>query len=118
MDKKIFDIKKRCFIFSKKIVIFVGSSDHKNINYPIFQQLLRSGTSIGANVVEAISSSSKKDFINYYKIALKSSNETKYWLCLIKESIKCDKEKTDNLLKEAIEISKILASIIINTKMP
>jgi four helix bundle protein len=118
VKEKCFDIKRRCYYFSKQIVTFVGVSDHKNINYPVFQQLLRSGTSIGANVVEAISASSKKDFLNYYKIALKSTNETKYWLCLIKDTINCDKDKTQELLNEAIEISKIIAAIIINTKMP
>jgi four helix bundle protein len=70
-------LKRKCFDFSEKIVKFVNSKEKKGINYSLYDQLLRSSTSIGANVVEAISASSKRDFINYYQIALKSSNETK-----------------------------------------
>jgi len=75
---------------------------------------LRSATSIGANVVEGKSGSSKKDWKNFYTIALKSANETKYWLCLISETMEIPKSKINELIKEADEISKIIASIIIN----
>lgn len=82
----------------------------------MFDQLLRSSTSIGANVVEGKSGSSKKDWRNFYVIALKSANETKYWLCLISETLKVPKNKINELIKEADEISKIIASIILNAK--
>ncbi len=82
----------------------------------MFDQLLRSATSIGANVVEGKSGSSKKDWKNFYTIALKSANETKYWLCLINETIEVPKSKMNELVKEADEISKIIASIILNAK--
>lgn len=66
--------------------------------------------------MEGKSGSSSKDFKNFYTIALKSANETKYWICLIRDTeiSKVDREKLDRLLKEADEISKIIASIIIN----
>ena len=82
----------------------------------MFDQLLRSATSIGANVVEGRSGSSKKDWKNFYVIALESSNETKYWLCLISETMEISKSKINELITEADEISKIIASIIINAK--
>ena len=82
----------------------------------MFDQLLRSATSIGANLVEGAAGSSKNDFIKFYTIALKSANETKYWICLIKESIKIDAILIDSLLKEANEIFRIIATIIINAK--
>jgi four helix bundle protein len=82
----------------------------------LFDQLLRSATSIGANLVEGRAGSSKKDWQNYSAIALKSANETKYWLCLIRDTMNVSKEKANELIKEADEISKIIASIIINSK--
>jgi four helix bundle protein len=81
----------------------------------MFDQFLRSATSIGANVVEGKSGSSKKDWKNYYAIAMKSANETKYWLCLINETIEVSKSKINELIKEADEISKIIASIIVKS---
>jgi four helix bundle protein len=78
--------------------------------------LLRSGTSIGANVVEGKAGSSKKDWRNFYVIALKSANETKYWLCLLKETIEVDKIKVNELIKEADEISKVIAAIILKSR--
>ncbi|MFL5786857.1 MAG: four helix bundle protein [Flavisolibacter sp.] len=77
---------------------------------------MRSATSIGANVVEGSSGSSKRDFINFFYIALKSANETKYWLCLIRDIIEINQNKLNELLKEADEISKIIAAIILSAK--
>ena len=59
-------------------------------------------------------SSIKRDFIKFYEIALKSANETKYWICLLRDGMGLN--NIDDLLKEADEISKVLATIIINTK--
>ncbi len=80
----------------------------------MFDQLTRAATSIGANVIEGKSGSSKKDWVRYLNIALKSSNETKYWLCLIRDTQDIDKVKINELIVEANELSKIIASIIIN----
>ncbi len=82
----------------------------------MFDQLLRSATSIGGNLVEGVAGSSKRDFLKFNIIALKSSNETKYWLCLIRDTIIDEKSTIENLIKEADELSKIIASIIINSK--
>ncbi|BAT52930.1 hypothetical protein NOS3756_18720 [Nostoc sp. NIES-3756] len=76
----------------------------------ISKQLLRSGTSIGANVREAQSAQSNKDFINKLEIALKEARETQYWLEILIESELVDKHKFQLLLQEANEIGKILVS--------
>ncbi len=114
--QKPFDIKKRCYQFSLTLIDFIKTAGNERIYFSLFDQLLRCGTSIGANVVEGGSGSSKKDVINYYHIALKSANETKYWLCLIRDSLVNDKDKINSLIKEADEISKIIASCIIKMK--
>jgi four helix bundle protein len=74
------------------------------------KQLLRSGTSIGANVREAQSAQSQKDFINKLEIALKEARETQYWLEILIESELVDKQKFQLLLQEANEIGKILVA--------
>ncbi|MDQ7947482.1 MAG: four helix bundle protein [Pedobacter sp.] len=112
----MFDIKVRCYQFSKSVIDLLGKTKFNRLYFSIMDQLLRSATSIGANVVEGKAGSSRKDFKNYYTIALKSSNETKYWLCLMRDTnvIDINKEIIKELLDEADQISKILASIIIN----
>ena len=114
--KKPYNIRHRCFYFSKNILSFINATKYERIHFSIFDQLLRSATSIGANVVEGGSGSTKKDFINFFHIALKSANEAKYWLCLIKETLEVDFKKLEELLKEADEISKIIAAIILKAK--
>jgi four helix bundle protein len=66
--------------------------------------------------VEGAAGASKNDFINFYVIALKSANETKYWLSLIKESLEVDKIYLSELINEANEIANIIGSIIVNSK--
>ena len=113
------DVKMRTYRFSLLIIDFVTNLPDTTIYRVFTNQLLRSGTSIGANIVEAKSSSSKKEFIKYYEIALKSANETKYWLCLMRDSPKLqgmDKEEPPILIQEAIELSNIIASAILTMK--
>jgi four helix bundle protein len=86
------------------------------ISSVIGKQLLRSATSIGANIIEAQSASSKREFQNFYSIALKSANETKYWLDLLKRSGKCASSNVDRLIEEVGEISKIIAKSILTIK--
>jgi four helix bundle protein len=114
--EKPFGIKHRCFYFSKDVVLFVKDCKYDRVFTSLFDQLVRSATSIGANLIEGRSGSSKKDWVNFATISLKSANETKYWLCLIRDTLDVDKEKINGLIKEAIEISNIIATIIINAK--
>ena len=110
---KPYGIRHRCFYFSKAVVLFIKECKYDRVYLSLFDQLLRSATSIGANVVEGKSGSSKKDWLKFLVIALKSANETKYWLCLVRDTMEIDKNKIQELLLEADAISKILASIII-----
>lgn len=109
------ELKNRVYKFSISIVKFVNEIEIKRINISLIDQLIRSATSVGANLIEARSAHSKKDFIKFYEIALKSCNETKYWLCLIRDALNI-KTGIKKLLDEADEISKILASSIITMK--
>ena len=113
------DLKIRAYKFSLSVIFFVNSFPNKKVYYVIRDQLLRSATSIGANIVEAKSSSSKREFIKFYEIALKSSNETKYWLCLTRDSKMLEQNQikiVNSLLEESIQISKILASSLLTMK--
>jgi four helix bundle protein len=113
-EEKPYNIRHRALLFSKELVLFIKNASYDRKYFSMFDQLLRSGTSIGANLVEGRSGSSKKDWKNFYAIALKSANETKYWICLIRDTLEFEKEKLNKLLKEADELSKIIASIIVS----
>ncbi len=110
------DIRYRAYKFSLDAIKLVEEFPNKRIAWIITDQLLRSITSVGANLIEAKSASSKKDFIKYYEIALKSANESKYWLCLARDAKMTSKEKIRMLLLEAEEISKIIAASLLKLK--
>lgn len=77
---------------------------------------MRSGTSIIGNYIEGQSASSKKDFVNYFNHSLKSTNESKLWLALLRDSKRAESEEVDRFLNELDEISKIFASSILTLK--
>ena len=110
------DIKIRAYQFSLAIIRFVNDLPNKRAFWVIGDQLLRAVTSIGANMIEAKSSSSRREFIKYYEIALKSANEAKYWLCLIRDSYPELKGNCQKLLDELEEISNMLGSSILTLK--
>ena len=111
--KKYQDIKVRTYKFSISIITFIKKFKRYDLARDvIFKQLIRSATSIGANIIEGQAGASKKDFTNFYRIALKSSNETIYWLCLVRDVEKIDGESIEKLVNEATEISKILCTIV------
>jgi len=111
------DIKERTFAFSLKIVKFAQSIDFRNETLrTLGRQLLRAGTSIGANVEEGQAGQSRADFISKYAIALKESRETLYWLRLLKEAGLSPQGNWESLLQEANEIARILGAIIVNAK--
>lgn len=77
--EKSYNIRHRCYFFSKEVILFVGNCKYDRIYSSLFDQLIiRSGTSIGANVVEGKAGNAKKEWKRYFDIALKSANETKY----------------------------------------
>jgi four helix bundle protein len=107
-------IKERSFNFALSIITLYKELN-KNSEFILSKQLLRSGTSIGANVHEAEAASSKRDFLNKMAIASKEARETEYWLNLLSES---DLMKKDYkaYLQEIQELNKILTSIVKTTK--
>ena len=119
MDNQDFKTKliHRSKLFSINIWKLLDSFPEKNFSFEIIgKQILRSATSIGANIVEAQASSSKKDFINFLHHALKSANETIYWLELILESGNVKNINIENLLKENRELANMLGSVILTLK--
>jgi len=110
------ELKKRAYLLALKILRLIDKLPNQKAYWSLGDQLLRAGSSIGANIIEAQGASSKKDFINFYHHALKSANETKFWLCLIRDSGKVDKSSTELLLKEAVELSKILGASLLTMK--
>src|SRR3989339_1696748 len=87
-DKEKFknDFKKRLYGFTLKLIEFIDRLPNDNVSKRISDQLLRSGTSIIANYIEGQAASSKKDFINFFHISLKSANESKLWVALLRDS--------------------------------
>lgn len=114
--KAKYDLRHRCYYFSIFLIKFLESLPNKRTYWVIADQLLRSGTSVGANIVEAKSASSKRDFIKFYEIALKSANETKYWLGLLRDATTINSLKIKELLNEINEISDMLGSSLLTMK--
>ena len=110
------DIEQRSYAFALRIIKLVESLSHGFVSKVIGDQLLRSATSIGANIVEAQAASSRRDFTNFMNHALKSANETKFWLGLLRDSGKIDKEAINPLLDETKQLANILASSILTLK--
>ena len=103
-------IKDRSFSFALKIIELARELKKGN-NFEIASQILKSGTSIGANVEEAQAAQSKKDFVSKLSISSKEARETKYWFRLIKES-KITNIDLDELMKECDELINILTKIV------
>lgn len=108
-------IVQKSYAFALEIVKLYKELIEKK-EFVLSKQILRSGTSVGANVHEAVSSESKKDFIHKLGIALKESRETAYWLRLLKDSNYIDQKKFDSLHSTCLSLIKILNSIILTTK--
>lgn len=106
----------RSFTFAKTVIALTDKFPNKRSAWVITDQLIRAATSIGANIIEAQAASSKRDFINFLNHALKSGNETKFWLALAKEIASNTVVEIDNLLKEVDELTKILGSSISTLK--
>lgn len=113
VDKKDNIILNKTVAFSLAIIEYAELLE-ENRKYVISQQLLKSGTSIGANVHEAQNAESKSDFIHKFKIAAKEVEETKYWLLLCQSSKKYP--ACDHLINMLEEIDKIITKIISTSK--
>jgi len=113
------DLKVRCYRFSLAIIAFIDTLPNKRAVWIIVDQLLRAAMSIGANLIEGSSASSRLEYKKFYEISLKSANETKYWLGLLRDAGFLDKEKVEKvqtLLNEVIEIANMLAAGVLKLK--
>ncbi|MDO8621087.1 MAG: four helix bundle protein [Candidatus Levybacteria bacterium] len=108
------DFIKRALKFSIEAIKLTELFPNKRQFWIIADQLIRSACSIGANMKEANSASSKKDYINFYSHALKSANEVVYWLDLLNELL--NNTAINKLILEASELARILAASIITMK--
>ena len=106
-------VKDKSFQFALEIISLYKYLTSEKKEYVLSKQILRSGTSIGANIEEALSSQSKKEFIEKLNISLKEARETSYWLRLLNASGYIQK---NDLIEKSEELSKILTSIIISKK--
>lgn len=110
-----YDLEERVSVFGEDVVDFAKTVSLNEITRPLIRQLIRSGTSIGANYMEANHASSKKDFRNKIKICAKEANETKHWLRMISKADVQHKGECQKLWKEAHELTLIFSKIIRTT---
>lgn len=115
MGKSIIQVKS--FAFGVKIVNTYKTMTFERKEYVLSKQLLRSGTSIGANISEAIHGQSTKDFIHKLSIARKEANETLYWLNILNETDYLTVNQSTPLLNDCEELMRILTSIIKTTQL-
>lgn len=119
-NSKITDIRERAFAFAVRVVKLCKFLEkNSNVSKNLLGQMLDAGTSIGANLEEAVAGQSTADFIHKNSISLKEARESNYWLRLILATENFDtKVKTgiEDLEKESLEIAKIIGKIIISTK--
>lgn len=113
-DKEAF--KKRLYKFILELIKFIDSLPKDRVSKIIGDQLLRSGTSILGNYIEGQSASSKKEFLVFVQYCLKSSNESKVWVAVLRDSGRASKERADWFLKELDEYSNIFASSILTIR--
>ena len=109
------DIRDRAFALSCLIVRLARNARPGAGAVPIVNQLVRAGTSVGANLEEAKAASTRREFVRYVEISLRSARETVYWLRICRSVALID-ENVDVAIAEGDQITRILAAIVISTK--
>ena len=108
-------VKEKSFDFAIRIVKLYKYLMEEKKDFVLSKQILRCGTSIGANINEAQQAQSKKDFLMKMNISLKECTETKYWIELLSATDYINQEQKDSILKNCIELEKLLTSIVKTT---
>ena len=108
-------IAEKSFNFAVRIVKLYKYLCNNKKEYVLSKQLLRSGTSIGANVSEALQGQSKRDFLMKMNISLKEASETKYWLRLLKATDYLSEKEQRSIYGDCVELEKLLTSIVRTT---
>ena len=110
------NIERKSFLFSVRIVKLARYLQEEKKEYILSKQLIRSGTSIGANIAEAQQAQSRADFISKLSIALKEASETNYWLRLLNATEYLSKSEFSSIIADCKELERILTSIIKTTR--
>ena len=109
-------VVQKSYAFSLRCVRLYKYLCSRDGNYIIGKQLLRSGTSIGANVREALRAQTRPDFITKQNVALKEASETEYWIELLRDSDYISSSQAESMLADCVELLKILTSIVKKSK--
>lgn len=111
------ELKERAYLYALRIIKLLDSLPRSDWSAEVIaKQLLRSATSVGANIVEAQAGRTRKDFANFFSHALKSANESKFWLGLLRDSGKANKAQVTDLLGETKELANILGASILTLR--
>ena len=110
------EVQESSFQFAVRIVNLCKYLREKHGEYTLSKQLLRCGTSIGANVSEAQQAQSRPDFVNKLNIALKEASETEYWLRLLCETEYLTKEQFESIFADCDEVKSLLVAIVKSSK--
>lgn len=110
------EFKERLYRFVLKLIKLIEKLPKDRVCFILGDQLLRSGTSILSNYIEGQAASSKKDFIKYFEVSLKSINESKVWIALLRDAGKIKKDEAQWFLDELKEFGNIFASSILTLK--
>lgn len=113
---KKYDLEERTAKFGENVIDFAYKIQKNDITRPIISQLIRAGTSVGANYCEADCAESKKDFEHKLGICKKESKETKHWLRMTAKAAKELSEEARKLWREATELNLIFSSIVRKSK--
>jgi four helix bundle protein len=109
-------LKNKAYEFALEVIKVYRHLSEKQREFILSKQLLRSGTSIGANIEEADGAQSKRDFLHKISVSYKEAKESNYWLRLLKDSNLLESEHADLLLVQLDELLKIMTAIIKTTK--
>ncbi len=109
-------LDERTYKFALRIVKLASALPRMMTGEVLGKQVIRSGTSVGANIEEAYAAATQRDFTYKMQIALKEARETHYWLRLIRDAGLMPEKRIDSLLQEALEIKLILAKTVITSK--
>lgn len=113
---KQLEFKKRLYDLVLRLIRFIENLKKTSTSRIVGDQLLRSGTGILGTYIEGLSASSKREYLNYFNYSLKSSNESRVWVSILRDTGNGNKMEAEYLLKELGEISKIFASSILTLK--
>jgi four helix bundle protein len=116
VETKVNVLKDKSYKFALRIVKLYKHLTEEKKEYVLSKQVLRSGTSIGANIAEGNQAQSKPDFIHKLSIAHKESFETEYWLCLLRDGEFITEKQAESLITDCQEVQKILTSSIKTAK--